>query len=502
MKEILKLDGKGYKAYRELKGKTFTFRGIKIKALRIQADPFAPPSVFLLEAPSPLPEGVPYEDWLHRRLYERLKRYSKKRGEGRSGYLGLPRPSNAMLRRSSIKIEGGKAKAKIWLGLPSRRRRVLAEEAVQTVEGAARAFEEALKMREGVKRHVKAWIIQEEVRAKLKEMGLVTFVGNGSILPRACGGCEEPLEGAVPFESPPGLKVEIETSEGVLEGMGIKKGVNLILGSAFQGKSTLLDAIVKGVWNHVPGDGRERVVTIKESMFILSEDGRRVRCVDISPFLKMEGAECFTTDNASGMTSAAAYFQEAVEAGAEAILIDEDYVATNFLYFDEFVDKLIRKRTNITISEVGGGIREKGISVIIAGSGNKALLEQSDVAIIMEDYKPREFKGEGKKLRGYSLPKQRILRKVRRGKVRLRGNLLYIDDFYVNLSTNKHLVESGQLNTIAALIYEFEGMSFREIAKAVDELDLWKFPTPALSEIRGLDLIHVLNKLPISVERK
>mgnify|MGYP003899168419 FL=1 len=69
---------------------------------------------------------------------------------------------------------------------------------------------------------------------------------------------------AIPFVSPESLRVSISTpNRGIISGMGTPSGVTLIVGGGYHGKSTLLRSIECGVYNHIPGDRREFVVTSK-----------------------------------------------------------------------------------------------------------------------------------------------------------------------------------------------------------------------------------------------
>ena len=171
---------------------------------------------------------------------------------------------------------------------------------------------------------------QEALRDQLAERGLVAFVGDGAILPRRAGDSDLPLaDGAVPFASPSSLRVEFSLPSGrCVSGMGVPDGVTVIVGGGYHGKSTLLRALAKGVYPHQSGDGREWVITRNDAAAIRAEDGRAVTGVDISPFLTglPSGADtrAFSTTNASGSTSQAASLIEAVDAGASALLIDED----------------------------------------------------------------------------------------------------------------------------------------------------------------------------------
>ena len=214
---LRKLDGRGYKAYRELRGCAARVDGFSVRVVRVQPDPYAPPSVVhvvgRLEAPGwALEHPVALADYLYRRLYRALRMAAAMTGEGRSGVPGVPRPSPVMLRRSGLEVgRDGRFIARLWVGLPSRRRRVLGDAAMELLlEKIPRAISTVVAGLggRGLEEHIRAWRLQEELRASLPRYRLVAFVGDGSILPRRCGTCEDPLPGAVPFESPPSLRVE------------------------------------------------------------------------------------------------------------------------------------------------------------------------------------------------------------------------------------------------------------------------------------------------------
>ena len=499
---LRRLDGKGYKSYKELLGAKYEVGGLRFKITKVQGDPFAPPSVVEASASLRCEEPLPYEDFFLRKLYKALKRWSRKVGEGRSGFLGVPKPSNAMIRRSSVKCFGNVLTFRVWVGLPSFRRRVLASEASELLlKRLPKALNEALKEREGLEEWVRTWRLQQEVRAKMEEMKLIAFVADGSVLPRRCGQCEEPLEGAVPFESPPSLKVEVETSEGTLVGMGVKAGVTSVTGPAFHGKTTLIEALAKGVWDHVPGDGREFVLTSRRAFYVRSEDGRRVAGTDVSTFVKLKGSESFFTEDASGATSAAASFQEAVEAGAGAIIIDEDYTATNFLHFDDRLEELYDLKTVETLSEKLKSIKEKGLSLIVVSGGSAPIIAQSDTVIYMRDYRPHDVTEKAKMLnikvvpKEYNFPRVRALKYPGAEKVKVRGPWLESKSwpFPIRMEANLHLEEEGQMTFLAKLLERpFEG-ALKDL-KVPDPWELCK--GPECSEVRALDLAFALNRAP------
>ena len=170
------------------------------------------------------------------------------------------------------------------------------------------------------------------------------------LLPRRSGVDDRPLEGGgvVPFRSPESLRVVLQApNAGSVPGMGVPVGVTLVVGGGFHGKSTLLRALEAGVYNHRPGDGRERVVSDPDTVKVRAEDGRAVAGVDISAFIDGlplgQDTHHFTTPNASGSTSQAATIVEALESGAHALLVDEDTSATNFMLRDRRMQSLVPK---------------------------------------------------------------------------------------------------------------------------------------------------------------
>ena len=141
---------------------------------------------------------------------------------------------------------------------------------------------------------------QKELRRQLKERGLTGFVANGAILPRESGISDRPMRDAVPFISPESLQIEIELPhKGKMIGMGIPKGITVIVGGGYHGKSTLLKALEQGVYNHIAGDGREYVVADATGMKIRAEDGRSILHTDISLFINHLPAGQDTVDFSS-----------------------------------------------------------------------------------------------------------------------------------------------------------------------------------------------------------
>ena len=226
---------------------------------------------------------------------------------------------------------------------------------------------------------------QRMIRAWLKDSDYCAFVANGAILPRSEGNVF-PLADAVPFQSTPEDEIEIEG----IRGMGIRRGVTVITGGGYSGKSTLLDAISAGIYDHVPGDGRELCITDNSAMTIAAEDGRSVKHMNISPFVKWlpsgDPAD-FTTEHASGSTSQAANIMEAVDVGAGLLLIDEDRSATNFMIRDSMMKELVEKEPLTPFTDRVRELYErKGVSTILVIGGSGEYLSVADRVYMMVDY--------------------------------------------------------------------------------------------------------------------
>lgn len=230
---------------------------------------------------------------------------------------------------------------------------------------------------------------QSAIRACLKNSDYCAFVANGSILPRAKG-TDLPMPDAVPFRSVPDDEIEIFG----VRGMGIRRGVTVITGGGYSGKSTLLDAISAGIYDHALGDGRELCITDDSAVTISAEDGRSVKHVNISPFIKwLPGGDTrdFSTDHASGSTSQAANIMEAVECNAKLLLIDEDRSATNFMIRDRMMKALIEKEPITPFTDrVNELYKTRGVSTILVIGGSGEYLSIADKVYMMEDYLIRD----------------------------------------------------------------------------------------------------------------
>jgi predicted ABC-class ATPase len=219
------------------------------------------------------------------------------------------------------------------------------------------------------------------------------------VLPRRSGVDDRPMaKGAVPFEAPESLAVTLDRpNRGKVRGLGVPKGITLIVGGGYHGKSTLLQAIERGVYNHLPGDGREWVVADPAAVKVRAEDGRAVTDVDISPFIQgLPGGgdtRRFASENASGSTSQAANIVEALEAGARVMMMDEDTSATNFMIRDRRMQALIAKdREPITpyIDKVRQLYDDLGVSTTLVIGGSGDYLDKADTVIAMEEFRAHD----------------------------------------------------------------------------------------------------------------
>lgn len=249
----------------------------------------------------------------------------------------------------------------------------------------------------GLRRALTLYARQQAIRAWLRDSDYCAFVANGSILPREKGS-GAPMKGAVPFQSTPEDEVEIAG----IRGMAFRKGVTVITGGGYSGKSTLLDALSAGIYDHTEGDGRELVITDSSAMKISAEDGRSIRHVNLSPFIKwIPGGNPadFSTEHASGSTSQAANIMEAVGWGVKLLMIDEDKSATNFMIQDAVMKTLI-EREPITpfVERVGELAERQGVSTILVIGGSSEYLQAADRIYMMKDYGIGEVTAEAKAL--------------------------------------------------------------------------------------------------------
>ncbi len=420
---LMRIDGKGYKAYQDIEG-SFDYGSFLLHIDHVQGDPFAAPSRVRVCVPlkrTGFPTSlfdkrikrIALQDLIARQFEEVKRRVSRgHRGTGKSGTLQIDFGGQEVLERSSVSLHEQEVEIRFTVGLPAEGRRILGREAIAIFfQEIPPLIEQTLSYSfydPGLTRtHVEVVEDQEMIRMQLEEKGLVAFIGNDSILPRRSGIDDRPLiKNAVPFYSPKELEVEMELPHGgKIKGMGIPKGVTLIVGGGFHGKTTLLNALERGVYPHLPGDGREYVVTHPSAVKIRAEDGRNVEKVNISPFINHlpQGKDTlrFSTENASGSTSQASNIMEALEMGSRLLLIDEDTSATNFMIRDERMQELVSKdKEPITpfVDKVRLLYKDYGVSTILVMGGSGDYFDVADTVLMMDHYQPRWVTGKAKEI--------------------------------------------------------------------------------------------------------
>jgi predicted ABC-class ATPase len=494
-----RIDRKGYGAYRDLSG-THDLGHFVLFMDRVQRDPFAPPSLIRIRTKvnpfDPTLFGnsvrrVAFEDFLTRSVEREIRRVVRgNRGSGGSGRVEIQRVSQVVLPRTSMVVEPGYVEARMAVGLPARgrsvdasaARTVLLEELPEVVRRGLDPAPEGGVDVERAKLHVESVEDADHLRGLLPGLGLVAFVADGAVLPRESGASDRPLrEGAVPFGSPEEHRVEVELpNKGVVSGMGVAEGVTLVVGGGFHGKSTLLSALSWGVYDHVPGDGRELVVTRGDAVKVRAEDGRSVSGVDISAMIgDLPGGrstKVFSTPNASGSTSQAANIAEAIEVGTSLLLVDEDTSATNFMIRDERMRELVRREPISPFIDLVRPLhRSLGVSTVVVVGGVGDYLDVADRVILLEDYAPSDATPRSREVtkrfplraplteRAVRPPRERAidtssinLRRGKRQTARGRGlHTIELGRERVDLSYLEQLAEAGQTEAVARIIREW-----------------------------------------------
>lgn len=413
--ELERIDRRGYPAYKDLRGQ-YDFGDFVLSIDHVQGDPFASPSSMSVRVPNEvlhIPAGLwdevhrrtALEDVLLRRFSRALAACSMRAGgSGKSGVLATARPGQEVLARSACEVRRGAVTLRFEAGLPAHGRTVDGRAAAKMLlDFVPECVERTLFVDDGLLDQ--AWAAveladdQRAAREQMEASDLVAFVANGSILPRESGVSQRPLKGALAFEAPVEQRVVLDLPHrGKVAGMGIKRGVTLIVGGGYHGKSTLLRALQDGVYNHVAGDGRELVLTDSSAVKLRAEDGRAVSGVDISLFIRdlPDGRDTsrFSTVDASGSTSQAAATVEAWEAGARALLIDEDTSATNFMVRDALMEAVVaREFEPITpfVERVRDLWERAGVSSIIVAGSSGAYFSVADAVLQMDRYRVHDI---------------------------------------------------------------------------------------------------------------
>jgi len=523
------LDGRSYAAYKAIVGRYRAPAGWFLHIDRVQSDPYAPPTRIHVDVPTDLhglelldeadllvdvDRRLAVGDFLTRELHTGF----------RGTALSIASPGQEILQRSSIIVRpdetgerpGWVLEVRARLALPAQGRSIQGHEASRIVgRDLVRELEEAMDLTgergDRLVRHIATLEDHRALTAAVAVNGWVSFLADGSVLPRRSGVSDEPLTGGVALEAPDSMAATVELPHaGTVRGAVVGAGVNVIVGGGYHGKSTLLSAIERGVYPHVPGDGRELVATVPDAVKVRAADGRAATGVDLTPFISHLPAgrdtASFTTRNASGSTSQAASIIEAIEAGSTALLLDEDTSATNLLIRDSRMRELVAaEREPITplVDRITALFRQRGVSTVMVMGGSGDYLDVADRVLLMDAYHLRDATEQARRvvsdqprplteLEDFAAPRQRVPEpappRTRRGPVRTRAHgtsTLVLDREDVDISDVGGVTDPGQAEAVAyalrALLEQrFDGVS--PLRECLDDLE-------ALLDDEGLDAL-------------
>lgn len=548
--ELFKIDGKGYKAYKVLEGK-YDFKKYVLSIDHVQGDPFASPSrvrIIIDNKIAQIPEElfdnknkeIAVCDFLTRLFSKNIKNQSEKIfGSGKSGLIEISRCPQEILERTAIIRNKNFFEARFYVGFPARGRSVLARELEKIIFNIIPNIVENTFIYKNINKlnlinRVKLIEDQFYIRKNLKEKGLVAFVANESILPRESGVSARALRNGKKFISPQALEVEFDTpNRGKIKGMGIPKGITLIIGGGYHGKSTLLRALELGIYNHIEGDGREFVITDESALKVRAEDGRAITSTDISLFINNlpNGKDTikFNTENASGSTSQAANIIEAIESKSKVLLIDEDTSATNFMIRDDIMQQLVvKEKEPITpfIDVAKSLYKQLGISTVLVAGSCGDFFDIADLVIQMDSYEPYEVTAKAKELsRGKVSLRDDLDISIDFGRVLDKGSIsegpkgikiktlgkdgLSINKENIDLKSVEQIVDGEQINTIGMAIkfiedkYSGKDLTIEKIADEIEKditknligIDNIKGGNGSLAMPRKQEILCAINRL-------
>lgn len=548
------IDHKSYPAYKDTRG-CYDFGDYRLSIDHVQGDPFASPSdvsvfvegkkaSFPVESYDSKEKKIALQDYLLRSFGRKLSAYNHMaKGSGKSGSLSVSRSGQEILERSACVVDekSGSLLIRLSVGFPANGRTINSRELIKILfDFLPKCVEETLyygkydaKCRQDVETVRALAEDQTEIRRQLKEQGLVAFVANGAVLPRESGASDKPMRDAVKFISPSSMEVVMELpNRGKIKGMGIQKGITLIVGGGYHGKSTLLKALELGIYNHIAGDGREYVITDETAVKSRAEDGRSIKSVDISMFIgdlpNGKDTVSFQTEDASGSTSQAAGVAESVEAGAKVLLIDEDTSATNFMIRDELMQRVVLRNQEPIIPFIDR-VRElyekQGVSTILVAGSSGSYFYVADRIVQMDRYQPVDIteraKEEAKtygnnqladanRLEPMHFGGKRVLFPVKafkepRLKIKTMGmDCVSVDHDNIDLRLVEQLTDPEQLNALGQLLkyahlHYIDGKrSLKDVVdlleKVMDEKGLEEISTRALARPRRQEIFACFNR--------
>ncbi|UJL47516.1 ABC-ATPase domain-containing protein [Virgibacillus sp. NKC19-16] len=518
LQQLKQLDNKSYKAYKDIQGK-YSYHNFDLYIDYVQGDPFATPSKIRIV----IPRGQRHveSDWLNtpsrktatEDAFARVvgktianQKFTIK-GSGKSGAILFDNPGQEILERSAVQINAEAITVCISIGLPANGRRINGREAEKLFSQAIPAIinNSIFSIKDAqIIQAVELADQQDVIREEMYNNNWIAFLANGSILPRASGVSNRPLQKAIPFQSPKEneVSVDIPHQSEPIKGMVIKKGITLIVGGGYHGKSTILQAIERGVYAHALGDGREYVLTDPDAVKIRAEDGRQITGVNISPFINNlphgQDTQFFSTENASGSTSQAANVMETLEAGATTLLIDEDTSATNFMIRDHRMQQLVKSsKEPITpfIDKIKQMRDQLDVSTVLVMGGSGDYFAVADSVIMMEAYVPYNVTIQAKEImEKYPLERDKVAeeafgditnrsfqqntlqtKKGNRAKTQAKGlTKIIMGRTDIDFDDTEQLVDSSQTRMIAEIIQFLDrtnGLQHKSLHELLGELE-------------------------------
>ncbi|EJX1332885.1 ABC-ATPase domain-containing protein [Vibrio parahaemolyticus] len=535
---LKKIEKQNYRAYQQIKGQ-YDFTDFTLFIDHVQGDPYASASRFRATRAWSLTglEWLKEESPAFQRAARDFIARSFEQFAKQENTVSIALNGQTVLDSTAVLFTEEGIELRFRVNLPAEGRSVLGKKANNILtfhlpKFIRRATLERELDREAMVKHCQVVEDQSALREQLEAHNLVAFVANGSVLPRIAGNCDLPMKEAVEFTAPESLQVTLHApNKGYVTGLGIPKGITLIVGGGFHGKSTLLNAIERSIYDHIPGDGREYIVTDQKAMKIRAEDGRCVHHLNLSNYINHlpmgKDTADFSTQDASGSTSQAAWLQESIEAGATSLLIDEDTSATNFMIRDERMQALVAKGDEpITplVDRIGQLRDELDISTIIVMGGSGDYLDVANTVIQMHDYQAVDVTEKAKQViaqhptqrhneseeslqtfRPRALNRVALMNILTDGKFRVSAkgkDSLRFGKEFTDLSALEQIESADEVNAIGWLWFQLAQLPgwCNNPAKEIEEMlsGEWHASLPKqgdLAKPRTLDVMAALNRM-------
>ncbi|HAV1411831.1 ABC-ATPase domain-containing protein [Vibrio parahaemolyticus] len=535
---LKKIEKQNYRAYQQIKGQ-YDFTDFTLFIDHVQGDPYASASRFRATRAWSLTglEWLKDESPAFQRAARDFIARSFEQFAKQENTVSIALNGQTVLDSTAVLFTEEGIELRFRVNLPAEGRSVLGKKANNILtfhlpKFIRRATLERELDKEAMVKHCQVVEDQSALREQLEAHNLVAFVANGSVLPRIAGNCDLPMKEAVEFTAPESLQVTLHApNKGYVTGLGIPKGITLIVGGGFHGKSTLLNAIERSIYDHIPGDGREYIVTDQKAMKIRAEDGRCVHHLNLSNYINHlpmgKDTADFSTQDASGSTSQAAWLQESIEAGATSLLIDEDTSATNFMIRDERMQALVAKGDEpITplVDRIGQLRDELDVSTIIVMGGSGDYLDVANTVIQMHDYQAVDVTEKAKQViaqhptqrhneseeslqtfRPRALNRVALMNILTDGKFRVSAkgkDSLRFGKEFTDLSALEQIESADEVNAIGWLWFQLAQLPgwCNNPAKEIEEMlsGEWHASLPKqgdLAKPRTLDVMAALNRM-------